>query len=147
MHLSSKMTGKVLHFALAYMISVQSLLSALPGSSAWCQLAGITVMTKDSHPQRQITRVFKNISYPASKKKKMKHIFIKRYFYLWPQLLWQMCSYMLHKELLFHLEVNTQCCSDNTNFSKWSNMLDSVEEQDYNLPFQTSALEVTNGKH
>lgn len=27
-------------------------------------------MTKDSHPQRQITRVFKNTSYPASKKKK-----------------------------------------------------------------------------
>lgn len=34
MHSSSKMTDKALHFALPYTISVQSLLSALPGSLA-----------------------------------------------------------------------------------------------------------------
>lgn len=57
MHSSSKMTGMVLYFALLYMISVHSLLSVLTGSSVLCQLEGMTVMTKDSHPQRQITRV------------------------------------------------------------------------------------------
>jgi len=68
MHPSSKMTAELLPFALPYMISVYSLLSGLPGSSASHQLAGITVITNDSHPQRQITRGFKNTSYPAFKK-------------------------------------------------------------------------------
>lgn len=34
-------------------------------------------MTKDSHPQRQITRGFKNTSYPASKKKNKTYIYQK----------------------------------------------------------------------
>lgn len=114
---SSKITGMVVYFALPYIISVYSLLSVLTGSSAWCQLEGMAVMTKGGHPQRQITRGFKNTSYPASKKKLntyLKDTFVPCH------------SYMLHKELIFHLQVKIRYCSDNTNFSERSTMLDKV---------------------
>lgn len=117
-HSSSKITGIVVYFALPYITSVHSSLPVLTGSSAWCQLEGMTVMTKDGHLQRQITRGFKNTSYPASKKKwntyLLKDTFVSCH------------SYMLHKELLFYLQVKIQCCSDNINFSEQSTKLDKV---------------------
>lgn len=138
-HSSSKITGMVLYFVLPYIISVHSLLSALTGSSAWCQLEGMAVMAKDSHLQRQITKASKNTSYPASRKK-IKHIFIKNHFCLLPQLYaaQETAISFTSEESVLQWQWKFQWME----YYAWQ----SDEVQDYYLSFQTSALEVTNGK-
>lgn len=138
MHSSSKITGMVLYFASPYTISVHSLLSVLTGSSAWCQLEGMTVMTKDSHLPRQITRGFKNTSYPASKKKWNTQLL--RHFCLLPQVYAAEGTPIsfTSKDSVLQWQYKFQWME----YYAWQN----DEVQDYFLSFQTSALEVTNGK-
>lgn len=108
MHSSSKMTDKALHFALTYMISVQSLLSALPGSSAWFQLMVIiTVMTKDSHPQRQVRGASRKPAILPAQKKIHIYIYHKALLSLVIAVYYTVNCYFFYK-WIFSVAVTTQ---------------------------------------